>query len=167
MNWSAIQAIAELVAASGVLATLVYLAIQVRQSVRAMKAATYQEVYRDLERRLTDIPVHLAERVRLNEAFSDSEQAEFNRWCLVTMRAYENWWQQHQYGTLDDAIFKSFITHMHVTLRRPATVEWWRRLRVVEFQSDFVAFVDAYLLRQENSRDSETSTDAVPVERDT
>jgi len=53
MNWDAIGAIAELLGAVGVIASLVYLATQIRQSreqlsqtPRAMRADTYQQFYR-------------------------------------------------------------------------------------------------------------------------
>ena len=44
MNWDAIGAIAELLGAVGVIASLVYLATQMRQNTRAMRASAYQEV---------------------------------------------------------------------------------------------------------------------------
>jgi hypothetical protein len=55
MNWDAIGAIAELLGAVGVIASLVYLATQIRQSreqmgenTRALRAGTYQQFQREL-----------------------------------------------------------------------------------------------------------------------
>ncbi len=42
MNWDAIGAIAELLGAIGVIASLVYLATQIRQNTRSVRSATYQ-----------------------------------------------------------------------------------------------------------------------------
>ncbi len=44
MNWDAIGAIAELLGAVGVIASLVYLAGQIRQNTRATRGATYQDL---------------------------------------------------------------------------------------------------------------------------
>lgn len=42
MNWDAISAVGKLVGAAGVILTLVYLAIQIRQNTAAVKGATHQ-----------------------------------------------------------------------------------------------------------------------------
>ena len=42
MNWEAIGAIGEAVGAAGVIATLGYLAVQIRQNTRTVRAATHQ-----------------------------------------------------------------------------------------------------------------------------
>jgi hypothetical protein len=40
MNWSALSSVAEFVAAVGVIASLVYLAVQVRQNKQSIRAST-------------------------------------------------------------------------------------------------------------------------------
>ena len=42
MNWEALGAIGEIAGAIGVIATLVYLATQIRQNTAAMRGATHQ-----------------------------------------------------------------------------------------------------------------------------
>ncbi len=44
MNWDAVGAMAELVGAIGVIASLIYLAIQIRQNTRSLQANTFQTV---------------------------------------------------------------------------------------------------------------------------
>ena len=44
MNWEAIGAIAETLGAIGVIASLVYLAGQIRQNTRSIRGATYQDL---------------------------------------------------------------------------------------------------------------------------
>lgn len=41
MNWEALGAVAEPIGALGVIATLAYLAVQIRQNTRAVRAQTY------------------------------------------------------------------------------------------------------------------------------
>jgi hypothetical protein len=49
MNWDAIGALAELAGALGVIASLVYLAIQIRQNTRSAREAAWHSVLRDLQ----------------------------------------------------------------------------------------------------------------------
>ena len=44
MNWDAIGAVGELIGAIAVVITLVYLAIQIRQNTKTVRASTYQSV---------------------------------------------------------------------------------------------------------------------------
>ena len=45
MNWEAIGAVAEVVGAAGVIASLLYLGIQIRQSTRTEQARAYQDIF--------------------------------------------------------------------------------------------------------------------------
>jgi len=47
MNWDAVGAIAELIGATAVVLTLVYLSIQLRQNTRAVEHATERGVWED------------------------------------------------------------------------------------------------------------------------
>ena len=48
MNWDALGAIAELLGAAGVIASLLYLAVQVRQNTRQTRLAAQQATVREL-----------------------------------------------------------------------------------------------------------------------
>jgi len=45
VNWDAIGAIAEVIGGSGVIASLIYLAIQIRQSTRTERARAFQDIF--------------------------------------------------------------------------------------------------------------------------
>jgi hypothetical protein len=53
VNWEAVGAIANLAAALGVIATLIYLAIQIRQNSNQLRGAATIAVY-DYQRSITD-----------------------------------------------------------------------------------------------------------------
>ena len=42
MNWPAVNAVAQIVAAGGVISTLIYLAVQIRQDTRSIRRAAFQ-----------------------------------------------------------------------------------------------------------------------------
>lgn len=70
MNWEAIGAIGEIVAAAAVLITLIYLAVQIRQNTNQMERsdrAARGQSYQDL---LTGLQSHLAP-LALDESTSD------------------------------------------------------------------------------------------------
>ncbi len=46
INWTAIGSVAEIVAAVGVIVSLIYLALQVRQNTQSIRAATYDAMVR-------------------------------------------------------------------------------------------------------------------------
>ncbi len=45
MNWDAIGAIAELLGAAGVVASMIYLAVQIKQSTRTERARAFQDIF--------------------------------------------------------------------------------------------------------------------------
>lgn len=47
LNWDAVGATAELVAALGVIVSLLYLATQIRQNTASVRASTYQDFIRE------------------------------------------------------------------------------------------------------------------------
>ena len=72
MNWDALGAIAELLGAIGVIATLLYLGHQIRLSSRAQRAATQHDVLAEFR---TDISQVLQNR-NLREAFQKFSRGE-------------------------------------------------------------------------------------------
>lgn len=48
MNWDAIAAVGEIVGAAGVIASVVYLAIQVRRAIAESRASTFHKIFEGL-----------------------------------------------------------------------------------------------------------------------
>ena len=81
MNWDAIGAIAELLGAIGVIASLVYLATQIRQSrnqmvenTRALQAGTYQDLQRKIDDAFNRLIVDPENRRSIRLGMSDQGQ---------------------------------------------------------------------------------------------
>ena len=102
MNWDAIGAIAELLGAIGVIASLVYLATQIRQSreqmsqnTRALRAGSYQQFDDSLQATVMEgVTVPALDRVvRLGmanfEQLSEEDAFRFNFWMSSLMRRYD------------------------------------------------------------------------------
>ena len=141
-------AIGEVIGSIGVILTLFYLSNQIRQSNRATKAATYQRIYEDLRENLKSLSSDIRVRVRDSTDLSEEQRSEYGFWRISTMRAYESWWKQNQYGVLDDDVFESYMMHMDRTLElagsssTSSTKDWWYGERRVRFIDGFEEYVD-------------------------
>jgi hypothetical protein len=107
MNWDAIGAIGEIVGAIAVLATLIYLAIQIRQNSAIQRAQTHQQLA--LERvngvRLITTNKELRDAVgkaRFGKPLTEDEQGILFWMTVMHLREYENELYQHSQGMIED-----------------------------------------------------------------
>ena len=159
MNWDAIGAIAELLGAIGVIASLVYLATQIRQSreqmgqnTRALRAGAYQEFHSQFS--LTMQPVALdPEMARLvQRGMADLEQLpeedvfRFGAWLMGVLVAFENAHYQHRVGLLDDDRWEQYDIRLRAMVSPPGSAHWWRTSEITaSFSPEFVALVEEIL----------------------
>jgi hypothetical protein len=99
MNWEALAAVGQLVGALAVLATLIYLAVQIKQNTAAVATATYESTMTGFN----DINVVVASHPTLASLFdrgcqspdslSKEEAVQFN----FLLRCYANqWWKLYK-----------------------------------------------------------------------
>lgn len=108
MNWEAMGAIGETVSAVGVIATLGYLALQVRQNSNVTPSATRQaisSVQADLGPRMAESPDLRAALASLGEIgiFTTEMDAAIrdSTFFRALMRIFENQYHQYEDGTFD------------------------------------------------------------------
>jgi hypothetical protein len=91
VNWDAIGAIAELLGAIGVIASLVYLARQIRDGQRALRAGSYQQFREDIHEAINSALTTpgLSEVVASGMAsfaqLADHDAFRFNMWVTGVM----------------------------------------------------------------------------------
>ena len=96
MNREAIGAVGEMLGAIGVIVTLGYLAVQIRQNTRSVRASSYHAVVTNLSNLAADMgrdaPVAdlFVRGVSDLQALSPTEQGQFAFLCLSVFRNYEN-----------------------------------------------------------------------------
>ena len=118
MNWEAIAALAELLAALGVIASLVYLATQVRGSARQSRLTAAQSVLSETNRLLQSLPsAELAEVYARGQKGwvhleSDAEVVQLSAFYLALIRVYEESFNYHKQGLVDEAS----VPHSHYTM---------------------------------------------------
>jgi hypothetical protein len=158
MNWDAIGAIAELLGAIGVIASLVYLATQIRQSreqmvenTRALRAGTYQDFQRNVDevfnRLIVDpenrrpIRLGMADYAKLNE----DDAFLFQFWISSVLHTYENALYQRRVGLLDEERWRVQLLALSSALLNPGVGQWWNAAGYRSYSPEFVALVEEIL----------------------
>ena len=148
MNWEAIGAIGDAVGGFGVLATLLYLAIQTRQNTRAVRAATYSQVadsFADVSRALFQDPTAASLVRRARDEPEDLTPEDLDRYelfLLSYMRRAENMYFQSEEGTLDAETWIGIRESIFMVLRTEPAARWWEE-RGRMFNRKFRSFVNA------------------------
>jgi len=157
MNWDAIGAIAETLGAVGVIASLVYLAGQIRhsreqmsQNTRAIRASTFQQFREEIrESHSNTIPLSEARVIRLGMAdpaqLNEDETYQFTFWMHSVMPVYENAYYLHRTGMLDDDRWEMQRVNLVQMFDNPGVVQFWRSGGASSMSPRFVALVEEIL----------------------
>ncbi len=155
MNWEAIGAIGEVLGAIGVIATLGYLAAQIRQNTRSVRASTYQEAVRDMVAP-SDLLASDAELARIwttgkrdFDALKPDERQRYAAYMLGLLRRFENVVYQKQHAALDPSFLQMQIS-LRDTLSEPGAAAWWARAQYL-FSPSFREYVGRELTRSDET----------------
>lgn len=131
MNWDALGAVAESVGAFGVVASLIYVGLQVRQNTRSVRTATYEALVRSSSEFLSPL-VHDANlATRFESAVADwmsieaGERAQINYIFTQLFRMWENAFFQMQEGTLEPTLWEAWRHVMVSYFHQPGVQAWW------------------------------------------
>ena len=143
MNWEAASTIAEIVGAAGVIASLIYLAIQIRQSTMVSRAEMTKDLYLVSVDAIRDIAANDA-LARLSTEIRDFESEDLmrrNMFYQSFFRLYELQHNLRNQGLLDEQIARSYTLIIRMWARTSYFEDYWNRHRV-EFNESFAAHVD-------------------------
>ena len=132
MNWEAIAAGAELLAATGVVASLLYLSLQVRQNTTALRAATFQSIigfatgFAESVARDGDLARLFNEGLANAESGNDVDRFRFHFQMIALFRRFENMHYQSRMQLLDDAEWEGLRASLDTMLLRPGGRAWWK-----------------------------------------
>ena len=148
MNWDAVCAVAELIGATGVIASLFSLGTQIRQNTRSVRASSYHAVVTNLS--------DLSGAIGRDEATSDvllrgqsdfhalrrTEQYQFSLMMTSLFRSYEDIFYQYRQEMIDEPVWKGWAHSMTRTFWSPGTQIWWPSWRE-DCHHDFREFLEA------------------------
>ena len=146
MNWEAIATIAEIVGAAGVIASLIYLAIQIRQSTKVARAETTKDLYLASRSAILEIAANedLAKIWTDIREFENIDVARRYAFYQSFFRLYELQFNLASQGLLDKDIAQSYMLIIRMFGATPYFPDYWKKARG-EFNDTFAAYVDEQL----------------------
>jgi hypothetical protein len=133
MNWDAIGAVGELIGAIAVVITLVYLAIQIRQNTKTVRASTYQSVAEALADGSYKLVGHFD---------TDTDKVLL---FVGTLRRYENLHFQLRQGNIAEEDAETFYNSLAIVLRDERWEGYWPTCREM-FSRSFVEHIEEKVL---------------------
>jgi hypothetical protein len=148
LNWDAIGAVAEAIGAAGVIASLLYLAVQVRGSTRASAV----EAKLHSTGLLHNFIDSLIETPELNDLYlrgladlDSLSEVEYYRFSNMSLKAFWFFSAAHfqfRMGTLGEDDWHEVRAVIHYWLRRPGCKAWWAKIGHGSFGAEFRKFID-------------------------
>lgn len=135
MNWDAVSGIAEAIGASGVIISLVYVGLQVRQNTEQIRLSRAQDVTATFQDGFEPIYLSGNPGVWYMGHFKTgelSEEDELTFRMLMGRQIFnvQNIVYQYEHGLIDDAVFKSVILLMREFLiDTPGGAKYWEANR--------------------------------------
>lgn len=129
--------IGEFVGAVGVVVSLVYLALQLRQNTRSVRAASFNEMIQNsiqlLEHSFRDSEFarFLATAESDPDSLDEAGRLRWDAYMTAVFRHFGNLVYQQRVGALDNQMWESYQRDLKEHLRSPAWVAWFRKHQVV------------------------------------
>jgi hypothetical protein len=130
-----LQEITQIVGGIGVIASLIYVAIQIRNNARAVRASAYQQLSVSMSGPWDDIARNgelcgLVLRGCDDFASLDRvEKARFRFMLMAYMRRYENAWFQHKIGTLKEGDWQAIASDLDSMYSLPGSRAAWQLIK--------------------------------------
>jgi hypothetical protein len=148
MNWEAISAIAELFGAVGVIITVIYLAIQIRQNTSSVQAATEQTLMsQEIEVfALTAAHAEVYQRGLIDLAsLSKAERVVFDHVMYAQMSQFYSGWVQYKGKFIEGSVWKAYENSAMLTMSDSGFRQAWEEVSQIypeDFQDVVAEIVD-------------------------
>jgi hypothetical protein len=145
--------ITQLLGGIGVIASLIYVAIQIRNNARAVRAAAYRQLALTTAGQWDTLfgSEELCSLVLRGcddfSALNRVEKARFRFMLMAFMRRFENGWFQHKIGTLKSGDWQAVAADMDSLFSLPGPQAAWPLIKT-RSNPEFRAFVDDLAKRQ-------------------
>ncbi len=155
MTLQELGSLGELLAAVATFATLFYLALQIRQNTRAVRAASHHSVTDSFNHvnSIIGTNVSAARIFRLGledlSKLDDDERFSFGYLMLSYMRVFETLYYQRGSGTVEEQLYASEQNSLIWAFSHPGAREWWQS-NTISFSPEFRAQIAALIERIES-----------------
>ena len=146
MNWDAIGAVGEVIGAAGVIATLAYLATQIRDNNKMMRATTKQDMAAQTQNMTMFAFDHpdIFSKVIAGAALTDDEQTQISIFARGVFRVWESYCYSRETGLFDEIEWQAFTNTIIRFMKMPAYRESYLDMRD-EFSPRLHAVIDSVL----------------------
>jgi len=147
INWEAIGAFAELASAVAVVATLFYLASQIRQSNVLARRSEHNATMNHASQLRMEFATNpelvslYLKGARDYSKLNEVEKIQFDNLQNQTGWHYAQIWDRNNLGFMDEEMWRVLRSHYAVFISRPGAREWWERNKL-QFPTEFVAEVE-------------------------
>lgn len=132
--------------------SLVFLAVQLRQNTKAVKASALQNLVQSMSTNAQAnvesehlVPILLKANAGWNN-LSEEEQTRLHFWFVMAFRRLEGVYFQRELGLVDSSVTDGFErSHISILASKSGSA-WWSASKDI-FNSGFVAYVDEALRR--------------------
>jgi hypothetical protein len=131
----------EFVGAIGVVVSLIYVSLQLRQNTNSVRAASFNDMVRNSIRLLehgfrdSEFAGFLARAEGDPEALDATERVRWDSYMTAVFRHFGNLVYQYRVGALDEQMWASYRRDLKEHLRSPAWGAWFGTHRVVFSES--------------------------------
>ena len=150
MNWDAIGATAEALAAIGVLITLIYLAVQLKQNTAALKGSSFDNFTQRANELQTFISTQPEMMVKFlsDQELSETDQFLADRQSFMVFNFIENLYHHREAGLIDEKTFSARMLGWKNNFSAyPSYKNFWRKNQEISLYSpEFIKFVETNLL---------------------
>src|SRR5205807_3313489 len=156
MNWDAIVAISQLVAAAGVMLSLIFVALQIKQNTRALQRTEHNStmeqwtVIRQAIAQNRDIAELMTAGLQGERTLDSADQLRLEQMLAEQAWAAFHIWDRTQRGIFPNGTFEATGGALLATLLRTSGgPAWWRTAKETGygFHPRFVSDVDAILAK--------------------
>lgn len=167
MNWDAVGALAELLGAIGVIVSLVYLSVQIRQNTRQigehsreLRIAALDAIassfsrFRDPLIRDPELAALWLKGIEDYDALDPVEQVRISRLFQELFFAHQNTWTRYTEGATAEHVWHDQQGSIAANLRHPGIRTWWGRTRAI-YNDEFEKVVEAMMRDERTRHDSE------------
>jgi len=148
MTWDAVTSVASLLAAAGVIGSIVYLALEVRQSALATQASATDAWLADYNAMVLELTrnVEMANLFRRGltdfEALNGDDKMRFHVWMVAHMLNAQTSYLQLEEGSINEQVAVQTIEFNAALIKTPGGREWWDYIKPI-WRESFVTHLEA------------------------
>jgi len=132
MNWEAISAVSEIMGAIAVVISLIYVATQIRQNTKMMRAAAKQSLTESTQSLIYKAIDNSEEWLKLmtgDEPSTSEENARMSLLVRATLRGFESQCYQYEAGLLEENEWHALRTAIRDICAMPGFIRYWDQLK--------------------------------------